>query len=74
MGWGDPDGFYSQFVCSQIPSSANASGQNATQLCDPTVDAGFATGHAAVATGYRKEAYQAVQRALAGDVPNLALC
>jgi peptide/nickel transport system substrate-binding protein len=74
VGWGDPDGFYSQFVCSQIPSAANGgAGQNATQLCDPAVDVAFNTGQAAVAAVDRKKAYGAVQRALAADVPNVAL-
>ena len=74
VGWGDPDGFYSQFVCSQIPSAANGgAGQNATQLCDPAVDVAFNAGQASVAAVDRKKAYGAVQRALAADVPNVAL-
>jgi peptide/nickel transport system substrate-binding protein len=74
VGWGDPDGFYSEFVCSQVPSAANGgAGQNATQLCDPAVDAGFNSGQGAVAAGDRKKAYGAVQRALTADVPNVPL-
>jgi peptide/nickel transport system substrate-binding protein len=74
VGWGDPDGFYSRFVCSQIPTAANGGvGQNATQLCDPAVDVGFNTGQAAVSSAERKKAYGAVQRALAADVPDVPL-
>jgi peptide/nickel transport system substrate-binding protein len=74
VGWGEPDGFSAEFVCSQIPSDANGGvGRNATQLCDPAVDAGFNTGLAAVTGADRKKAYGAVQRALAADLSSVPL-
>jgi peptide/nickel transport system substrate-binding protein len=73
-GGGEPDRFYSEFVCSQIPSAANGgAGQNPTQLCDPAVDAGFNAGRSAVSAADRKKAYGAAQRALAAQVPNVPL-
>lgn len=71
---GEPDGFAADFVCEQVPSDASpAAGLNATQLCDPAVDAAFKAGRVDVAAGDRRRDYASAQKALAADLPNLAL-
>ncbi|MDQ6919078.1 MAG: ABC transporter substrate-binding protein, partial [Candidatus Dormibacteraeota bacterium] len=71
---GEPDAYYSEFVCGQVPSAANlGTGRNAAQLCDPAVDAAFNAGQTTVVAMDRKKAYGAAERALAAAVPSVPL-
>ena len=71
---GEPDSWYSGYVCDQIPTAANGGvGQNDTFECNPAVDAGFKAGRSQVSQADRKAGYVAAGKALAGDLPELPL-
>jgi ABC-type transport system substrate-binding protein len=71
---GEPDGWYSGYVCDQIPTQANGGvGQNDTYECNPAVDAGFKAGRAKVAQTDRKQGYIDAGKALAADLPEIPL-
>ncbi len=71
---GEPDAWYSGYVCDQIPTQANGGvGQNDTQECNPTVDAGFKAGRSKVAQTDRKQGYVDAGKALAADLPEAPL-
>jgi peptide/nickel transport system substrate-binding protein len=71
---GEPDAWYSGYVCDQVPTAANGGvGQNDTFECNPAVDAGFKAGRAKVAQADRKAGYVAAGAALAKDLPEITL-
>ncbi len=71
---GEPDQWYSGYVCDQIPTQANGGvGQNDTQECNPTVDAAFKAGRNKVAQADRKQGYVDAAKALAADLPEAPL-
>ena len=71
---GEPDGWYSGYVCDQIPTQANGGvGQNDTQECNPAVDAGMKAGRNKVAQADRKQGYIDAGKALAADLPEVPL-
>jgi peptide/nickel transport system substrate-binding protein len=71
---GEPDAWYSGYVCDQVPTAANGGvGQNDTFECNPAVDAGFKAGRAKVAQADRKAGYVAAGAALAKDLPEIPL-
>jgi peptide/nickel transport system substrate-binding protein len=71
---GEPDSWYSGYVCDQIPTQANGGvGQNDTQECNPAVDAGFKAGRNKVAQSDRKAGYVDAAKALAADLPEIPL-
>jgi peptide/nickel transport system substrate-binding protein len=71
---GEPDAWYSGYVCDQIPTQANGGvGQNDTQECNPAVDAGFKAGRNKVAQSDRKQGYVDAGKALAADLPEVPL-
>jgi peptide/nickel transport system substrate-binding protein len=71
---GEPDGWYSGYVCSGIPTQANGGvGQNDTQECNPAVDAGFDAGRNKVSQADRKAGYVDAGKALAADLPEAPL-
>jgi peptide/nickel transport system substrate-binding protein len=71
---GEPDQWYSGYVCDQIPTQANGGvGQNDTQECNPTVDAAFKAGRNKVAQADRKAGYVDAAKALAADLPEAPL-
>ena len=71
---GEPDGWYSGYTCAGIPTQANGGvGQNSTQECNPTVDAGFNSGRNKVAQADRKQGYVDAAKALAADLPEAPL-
>ena len=71
---GEPDSWYSGYVCDQIPTQANGGvGQNDTQECNPAVDSGFKAGRSKVAQADRKAGYVDAAKALAADLPEAPL-
>lgn len=71
---GEPDSWYSGYVCDQVPTAANGGvGQNDTFECNPAVDAGFKAGRSKVAQADRKAGYVAAGAALAKDLPEIPL-
>jgi peptide/nickel transport system substrate-binding protein len=71
---GEPDGWYSGYVCDQIPTQANGGvGQNDTYECNPAVDAGMKAGRGKVSQADRKQGYVDAAKALAADLPELPL-
>jgi ABC-type transport system substrate-binding protein len=71
---GEPDAWYSGYVCAFIPTQANGGvGQNDTQECNPAVDAGFNAGRNKVAQADRKAGYVDAAKALAADLPEAPL-
>jgi peptide/nickel transport system substrate-binding protein len=74
VGGGEPDAWYSGYVCDQIPTAANGGvGGNDTQECNPAVDAAFKAGRAKVAQSDRKQGYVDAGKALAADLPEVTL-
>jgi peptide/nickel transport system substrate-binding protein len=71
---GEPDGWYSGYVSTQIPTQANGGvGQNDTFESNPAVDAGFNAGRNKVAQADRKAGYVSAAVALATDLPEAPL-
>ena len=71
---GEPDYWYGAYVCDQIPTPTNGGvGQNATQECNPAVDAAFKAGRNTVTQADRKQAYVDAQKALAADLAEIPL-
>ena len=71
---GEPDGWYSAYVCDQVPTQANGGvGTNTTYECNPAVDAGLKAGRAKVAQSDRKQGYIDAAKALAADLPEIPL-
>jgi peptide/nickel transport system substrate-binding protein len=71
---GEPDGWYSAYVCDQIPTPQNGGvGQNTTQVCDPRLDAAMKKGRNSVKPEERKAAYQDAQKVIAEILPEIPL-
>jgi peptide/nickel transport system substrate-binding protein len=71
---GEPDGWYSAYVCDQIPTPQNGGvGQNTTQICDPRLDAAMKKGRSSVKPDERKAAYVDAQKVIAEILPEIPL-
>ena len=70
----EPDGFYSGYVSTEVPTDANnGNGQNTTFCNDPKVDQAFNLGRSKVSQTDRKAAYVQAQIALANDLCDIPL-
>jgi peptide/nickel transport system substrate-binding protein len=71
---GEPDGWYSAYVCDQIPTQENGGvGQNTTQVCDPRLDAAMKKGRSSVKPEERKTSYVEAQKVVAEILPEIPL-
>lgn len=71
---GEPDLAQSVYTCDRIPSDQNGGqGTNFTQECDVALDTAFRAARARASGGERRAAYQAAQKILAANLPEIPL-